>query len=104
MIRKINLTKENYIKFFLKRILKIIPELLISLLVAAFIITPIVLKIPFLTYLKTPSYYFKYIFDNIILIKPTIYSISNVFNNLPYPNVLNQKSLDSLFLFPTPFL
>lgn len=83
------LRSDSYIKFFLKRILKIIPELLISLLVAAFIITPIVLKIPFLTYLKTPSYYFKYIFDNIILIKPTIYSISNVFNNLPYPNVLN---------------
>ncbi len=83
------MNSDSYFKFFLKRVLKIIPDLLISLLLGAFVIAPIVLKVSIFSYLINPSYYFHYIFDNLILIRPTVYSISIVFSNLPYPNVLN---------------
>ena len=75
--------------YFLKRIKKIIPPLLLCLTISALVIAPLVLKVNYFNYLFHPGNYFNYIFDNIFLIKNTVYHIQDAFINNPYPSAIN---------------
>lgn len=80
---------KNVFIYLHKRIKKIIPPLFLCLVISALIIPPLVLKINIFKYIIHPRNYFNYIFDNIFMIKNTVYNIFNTFKDNPYPYAIN---------------
>lgn len=79
-------TINDYMK---KRIKKIFPGLIAVLLITVFVIAPIVSSLQKGVFLRNPELYLKYLFDNILLYKNTVYSIDTVFIDNAYPNAIN---------------
>lgn len=80
---------KNTRTYLWKRIKKIFPPMIFILLFSSLIIAPVMSSLPKFVFLKNPSFYMMYIFDNTFLIKNTIYGIGDVFIKNPYPSAIN---------------
>lgn len=84
MAQSITKTK-NSSAFLVKRIVRIFPSLLFLLLIIAFGIAPLLLKVNYAEYVMTPSYYSDFIFHNLFLVQNGVGTIGELFANNPYP-------------------
>lgn len=75
--------------FLKKRVLRIFPPLILTLLITVFILAPLVSTINAMDFLKQPNYYKKYLIDNILLFRNTAYAIETVFVDNIYPYAIN---------------
>lgn len=80
-------------QFVAARVLRLIPGLLISLLMVAFVIGPITTTLSLQTYLSSPDVW-AFIARNLTLIKPQ-FTLPGVFETLPYPTI--EGSIWTLF-------
>lgn len=86
----------NIVRYLLKRIMRIVPPLVIYTLVAAYIIGPLTSYLDYKTYFTHPQFtnYFKNIFLNVQ------YFLPGAFAENPYPNAVN----GSLWSLPAEFV
>lgn len=76
---------KNSTAFLVKRVVRIFPSLLFLLLLIAFVVAPLLLKVNYVEYIMTPSYYSDFIFHNLFLIQNGVGTIGELFANNPYP-------------------
>lgn len=80
---------KNIRSYLAKRIKRIIPGYALVLIISALVLAPIISPVSFKDYYLTPSNYISYIFDNLLLIKNSVYGIANIFTSNAYPVAIN---------------
>lgn len=88
MITQSMVYSKNNKEFFIKRIIRIFPALILMLLLTIFVLGPLVYDGDIKQYFSNKSVV-KYLIDNINLLGNTSYSIEGVFVNNPYPAAIN---------------
>ncbi|MGV0878426.1 acyltransferase [Martelella sp. FLE1502] len=86
----------SLIRYFTKRVLRIIPGLVVLILITAFVVGPIITNLSFVDYFNSRSLY-NY-FSNVFLYPR--YNLPGVFDGNPYPVAVN----GSLWTLPVEFL
>lgn len=85
-----SIQKSKNIKEYLgKRFKRIFPALFLVIIFSALILPPVISNTAWIKYISNPSVYMSYIFDNLFLIKNTVYRIGDTFLNNPYPIAIN---------------
>lgn len=88
MITQSIINSKNNKEFFIKRIIRIFPSLIVMLLLTIFILGPLVYNGNVTDYFRNSTVW-KYLFNNINLFGNTAYNIEGVFTNNPYAFAIN---------------
>ncbi len=87
LITQSMLNSKSYLNYFYKRILRIYPALIVSIIFCAFIVGPLVTNYNISDYLHSGVK--SYVINNLNLFGSTVYRIGDVFSTNPYPNAIN---------------
>lgn len=88
MITQSILNSKSIKEFFLKRVIRLFPGLIVMLLLTVFVLGPIVYNGNIENYFRNTGTW-KYLIQNINLFGNTAYSIEGIFMNNPYPAAIN---------------
>lgn len=88
MITQSIMHSKNSVQFFMKRLIRIFPALIVMLLLTIFVLGPLVYNGSIVEYFKNSSVW-RYFIDNVNLFGNTAYNIEGVFTNNPYPSAIN---------------
>lgn len=80
---------KNIRKYIIKRVKRIFPAYALVLILSALVMSPIISNMPIKDFYQNSSLYLKYIVDNLLLFKNSVYGIADVFLNNPYPVAIN---------------
>jgi peptidoglycan/LPS O-acetylase OafA/YrhL len=80
---------ERWYIFWINRLFKLLPSLVLFVFISSFIVCPLIIKMPYFEYIKTPSIYIQFVKDNLLLWHNSSYEIMDVFSKNPYPSAIN---------------